>query len=173
MWSKPIEVADYDPAWPLLFADIAERVQAAFEDGPLVRVEHVGSTSVPGLPAKPIVDIDVIIQSRADLPEAITRLATLGYEHQGDGGISGRESFLSPSETPRHHLYVCAQDSAELRRHLAFRDYLRAHPIEVRRYGEIKRELAACHVSDIDAYVEGKTAFVQTVLVKALSNGTR
>ena len=155
MWSKPIEVADYDPAWPLRFADIAERIQAAFQDGPLVRVEHVGSTSVPGLAAKPIIDIDVVIPSRADLPEAIRRLATLGYEHQGDGGISSREAFQPPADTLYHHLYVCAEDSPELGRQLAFRDYLRAHQDAARQYGELKRDLAARHVTDIDAYVEG------------------
>lgn len=167
MWSRPIEVADYDPKWAEIFAEIAACVRAAFTDGPLFGIEHVGSTSVVGLPAKPIVDIDVIIPSRADLPEAITRLAILGYEHQGDGGIPGRESFRSPPETPRHSLYVCAEDSAELRRRLAFRDYLRAHPNAARQYGELKRELAARHVTNINGYVDGKTEFVQDVLTRA------
>ncbi len=167
MRSKPIEVADYDPAWPLLFAGIAERVQFAFANGPLTRIEHVGSTSVPGLPAKPIIDIDVVIPSRADLPDAIRRLATLGYEHQGNGGIPSREAFQPPAGTVYHHLYVCAEDSPELRRQLAFRDYLRAHPEAARQYGELKRVLAARHVTDIDGYVNGKTEFVQSILRKA------
>ena len=167
MWSKPIEVVDYDSAWPLLFADIAERVQAAFADGPLTRIEHVGSTSVPGLPAKPIIDIDVVIPSRADLPDAVARLAMLGYVHQGDLGITSRESFKRPIGTPPHNLYVCAEDSPELRRHLAFRDHLRAHPDDAGRYGDLKRELAARHVTDIDAYVNGKTKFVLGILGNA------
>ncbi len=173
MWSKPIEVVDYDPEWPILFAEIAAGVRAAFMDGSFVGIEHVGSTSVVGLPAKPIVDIDVVIPTRTDLPDAITRLAALGYEHEGDGGIPSREAFKPPANTVYHHLYVCAEDSPELRRQLAFRDYLRAHPDAAWQYGELKRELAARHVSDIDAYVEGKTAFVEAVLAKALSNGTR
>ena len=127
MGSKPIEVVDYDPSWPALFEDIAAPLRAVFVGGLLTRIEHVGSTSVPGLPAKPIIDIDVVIPSRADLPEAIARLATLGYVHQGDLGITSRKSFRQPEITPRHNLYVCAEDSPELRRHLAFRDYLRAH----------------------------------------------
>ncbi len=167
MWSRPIEVADYDPQWPSVFAGIAARVRAAFADGPLVEIEHIGSTSVPGLPAKPIVDIDVIIRSRADLPDAVARLATLGYEHQGDGGIPSREAFLPPADAVYHHLYVCAEDSPELERQLAFRDYLRAHPDAARQYGELKRELAARHVTDMDAYVNGKTVFVEAVLAKA------
>lgn len=166
-WRMPIEVVDYDPAWPLAFAEIAARVRVAFPNNSLVGIEHVGSTSVPGLPAKPIVDMDVIIPTRADLPDAIMRLAALGYVHQGDGGIRERESFRSPPETPRHYLYVCAQDSAELRWQLAFRDYLRAHPEQAAQYAALKRDLAARHVMDIDAYVEGKTAFVEAVLAKA------
>ncbi len=169
MWTKPIEVVDYNPQWPFTFAEIAASVQAAFTNGPQIEVEHVGSTSVIGLPAKPIVDMDVVIPSRADLPDAVMRLATLGYVHQGDGGIPGRESFRSPPNSPRHSLYICAQDSAERRRHLAFRDYLRAHPGDARQYGELKRELAACHVTDIDAYSSGKTEFAQKVLADALA----
>ena len=167
MGSKPIEVADYDPKWPVLFAEIAARVRAVFTDGSLACVEHVGSTSVAGLPAKPIVDIDVVIPTRANLPDAITRLAALGYEHQGDMGIPSREAFRRPPESPRHNLYVCAQDSPELQRHLAFRDYLRAHPDAARQYGELKRELAARHVSDRDAYVDGKAEFIRDILQKA------
>ena len=160
-------MVEYDPAWPVLFAQIAERVRAAFVGGSLTRIEHVGSTSVSGLPAKPIIDIDVVIPTRADLPETIARLATLGYTHQGDLGIMGREAFRSPPDAPPQNLYVCAEDSPELRRHLAFRDYLRAHPDDARRYGELKRELAARHVADIDGYVDGKAAFVEGVLEKA------
>ncbi len=167
MGSKPIEVADYDPKWPVLFAEIAARVTAAFTNGPLIRIEHVGSTSVPSLPAKPIVDIDVVIPTRADMPEAIRRLTVLGYAHQGDGGIPSREAFNPPAGVAYHHLYVCAEDSPELGRQLAFRDYLRAHPEAARQYGELKRGLAARHVTDIDAYVDGKTEFVQDILQKA------
>lgn len=166
MSNRLIEVADYDPSWPLLFAEITAPIRAAF--GPsLVALEHVGSTSVPGLPAKPMIDIDVVIPSRTDLPEAIARLAMLGYVHQGDLGITSRESFRSLPESPPQNLYVCAENSPELRRHLLFRDYLRAHPDEARRYGDLKRELAARHVTDIDAYVNGKTAFVRSILQKA------
>ncbi len=169
MRSKPVEVADYNPRWPLLFEEIAAPVRAAFADGPLARIEHVGSMSVPGLPAKPIIDIDVVIPSRADLPEAIARLATLGYVHQGDLGITSREAFRSPPDTPPQNLYVCAEDSPELRRHLLFRDYLRAHPDAAWQYGELKRALAARYVTDIDAYVNGKTEFVQKVVADALT----
>lgn len=167
MWSRPIEVVDYDPKWAGIFAEVAASVRGAFTDGPLLGIEHVGSTSVVGLPAKPIVDIDIVIPSRADLPEAIVRLATLGYTRQGDLGITSRESFRRPLDSPLHNLYVCAEDSPELRRHLLFRNYLRAHPYAAEQYGELKRELAARYVTDIDAYVDGKTEFIQDVLTRA------
>ena len=166
MERKPIEVVNYDPAWPLLFADVAERVQSAFDARRPIHIEHVGSTAVTGLAAKPIIDIDVVIPSRADLPDAIARLATLGYVYQGELGIISREAFKRPPESPPQNLYVCAEDSPELRRHLAFRDYLRAHPDDARRYAELKRELAARYVTDIDRYVDGKAEFIEAILAK-------
>ena len=161
--SVPVIVVDYDPAWPQLFEQLRDRVVAALGDL-VVAVEHVGSTAVPGLPAKPIIDLDVVIPAIADLPAAIERLATLGYVHRGDLGITGREAFSRPPDTPPHHLYVCARDSAELRRHLLFRDYLRAHPEDARAYGALKRQLAARFRDDREAYTEAKTAFVADIL---------
>lgn len=163
----PIEVVDYDPSWPAQFAEIAARVRAAFADGPLTAVEHVGSTAVVGLAAKPVIDMDVIVPSLTDVPGAIACLAALGYVHEGDKGVPGREAFLWPPGTRRHHLYLCLCGNAEYRRHIAFRDYLREHPDEAQRYEALKRELAARLFADRTAYSEGKTEFVETVLKKA------
>lgn len=172
---RRIEVADYDPAWPGQFEDYHALFSRVL--GPLaVAVEHVGSTSVPGLPAKPILDIDVVIESRADLPAVETALATLGYEHMGDLGIPGREAYSgkgvprdgSERLWPPHNLYVCARDNLELKWHLAFRDYLRTHPEAAAAYAEHKRELAAAHPHDIDAYVDGKEFFIRGCLRAAL-----
>jgi len=163
----PIIVVDYDPSWPGQFDEIAARVRAAFAGAPLVAVEHIGSTSVAGLAAKPIVDLNVIVPTRADLPDAIARLATLGYVHEGDKGVAGREAFRCPPGTARHHLYACAQDNAEHRRHIAFRDYLREHPEAARQYEALKRDLAARFRNDRPAYNDGKTDFVEAVLAKA------
>ena len=106
----PGVVVDYDPAWPATFARLRERVVEAL--GPLaLAVEHVGSTAVPGLAAKPIVDLDVVIAHRSDLPEVVRRLRPLGYRHEGDLGVTGREAFTTPGGLPAHHLYVCAAGS--------------------------------------------------------------
>lgn len=136
--------------------------------GPLVqRIEHVGSTAVPGLPAKPVIDLDVVIATPADLPEVITRLRALGYRHEGDLGIAGREAFTDPDAAPAHHLYVCAAGSPELARHLTFRDYLRGHPAQARAYAELKRSLAERFRTDREAYSRGKATFIERALAAA------
>jgi GrpB-like predicted nucleotidyltransferase (UPF0157 family) len=156
-----IVVSEYDPAWPRAFARIRSRIAPVLA-GVAIAIEHVGSTSVPGLSAKPIVDIDVIV--RADgVAAAIERLASLGYEHQGDLGVPQREAFRH-AHAPAHHLYVCVEGRPHLLNHLAFRDALRADSELAREYGNLKRELARRFPNDIDAYVAGKTAFVTSVL---------
>ncbi len=164
----PVLIVDYDPQWPDLFEELRAPVVAAL--GELaVSVEHVGSTAVPGLAAKPIIDMDVVVPSAADIPEAIRRLAILGYVHRGDLGIPGREAFTSPSEKPRHHLYVCALDSEELHRHRAFRDHLLTHPDDARAYADLKKSAARRFAEDRAAYNEAKTPFVEAVLQRASS----
>ena len=166
MISDAIEVHPYDPHWPQQFAETAARVRQALGTSLIVAMEHVGSTAVPGLAAKPVIDLNLVIPSTAELPTAITGLATIGYVHEGDKGIPGRDAFRWPPGEPRHHLYVCAAASAELRRQLLFRDYLRAHSEEARQYERLKRELAARFREDRLAYSEGKTPFIQAVLRK-------
>lgn len=162
----PVQIVDYDPGWPHLFQSLRERVLASL--GELAyAVEHVGSTAVPGLAAKPIVDIDVVVASSADIPEAIERLATLGYVHQGDFGICGREAFAPPSDVPAHHLYLCGRTSAELHRHLLFRDYLRTHPEDAAAYASVKRSAAEMCGGDRSAYTEAKSAFIVSLLRRA------
>ncbi|MHB0886957.1 MAG: GrpB family protein [Bacillota bacterium] len=163
---EPVIIIDYDPEWPRRFAVLKARAASALGDL-AVAIEHVGSTAVPGLAAKPIIDIDVVVGSAADVPPAIERLAAIGYVHEGEKGIPGREAFRWPAGEARHHLYLLARNNPELRRHLAFRDYLRAHPDAAREYGELKRRLAGRFRDDREAYTEGKTEFVTRVLKQA------
>ena len=105
----------YDPQWPILFEEL--RVKFSELLGNMVSaIEHVGSTSIPGLAAKPVIDLDVLLVSAAYWPESIRRLATLGYEHQGDLGIVGREAFRTPPTLFAHHLYVCLPNCEEFQR---------------------------------------------------------
>lgn len=156
---KPVIVVPYDPRWPELFARLRATLAAALGEV-AVGIEHVGSTAVQGLAAKPIIDIDVIISSMAVLPSAIERLASIGYSYEGDFGIPGREAFAAPCHEIEHHLYVCPVDSDELRRHLTFRNKLRADQAAADRYAELKFKLANKFCTDRAAYTEGKGTFI-------------
>jgi GrpB-like predicted nucleotidyltransferase (UPF0157 family) len=138
---SPVIIENYDPRWPLWFEMLRSRIAAVLKEL-AVSIEHVGSTAAPGLAAKPVIDIDVLLRSSTDLPVAIRRLAELGYEHEGDLGVSGREAFRAKAEAVRHHLYVCPPESREYKRHIAFRNYLEVHPADADAYALLKRELA-------------------------------
>ena len=159
-----VVIVDYDPAWPSRFASLAATVSAAL-GSVLVQVEHVGSTAVPGLPAKPVVDLDAVVLP-ADVPEAIDRLAAAGYIHLGERGIAGREAFAPPAGAVPHHLYVCPADSPALADHLRFRDALRADGRLAAEYGRLKRGLAARFGDDRDGYCEAKTEFIRAALAR-------
>jgi len=169
--TDPIIIEDYDPHWPAQFELLHSRIAPTL--AALARaVEHVGSTSVPGLAAKPIIDVDVLLHSAADLPEAIGRLATLGYCHQGDLGVHGRETFRAPSNSIPHHLYVHGPDSREYVRHVTFRDHLRANPEDAHSYEALKRALAREYRDKREAYSQSKTSFIEAILQKAGSSAT-
>ena len=158
-----IQVVDYDPEWPGRFEELRRMIWRAVSDV-AVSIEHVGSTSVPGLAAKPIIDMDIVVPSEQSMPTVIDKLAALGYIHRGDLGIAGREAFQRPSHSPAHHLYACPQASLGLRNHLAVREYLRARPESIRAYGELKKSLAIQHPNDIDKYIAKKSDFLLAIL---------
>jgi GrpB-like predicted nucleotidyltransferase (UPF0157 family) len=157
---------EYDPAWPAVFEALAAPVRDAV-DNLGAEVEHVGSTAVPGLAAKPVIDMDVVVASPDDVPAAIELLSALGYVHEGDEGISGREAFRWPPGAARHHLYVVVAGSAPHLDHIRFRDHLRADPEAAAEYAALKRELALRHRADRDAYTDAKADYVATVLTRA------
>ena len=160
---EPIVVAEYDPAWPELFEQLGQPVREALADLD-VEVEHVGSTAVPGLAAKPIVDIDVVVPTADAVPAAIEGLRGLGYVYQGEKGVAGRAAFLWPPGSPRHHLYVVVAGSEPHVAHIAFRDRLRSDSELAARYVALKRELAERHGADRFDYTEGKNDFVAAAL---------
>lgn len=162
MRTKNVVVLPYDPKWKADFEAIKRELISAI-GGLAVSVEHVGSTSVEGLSAKPIIDIDVVIPGYQVFEEVVSRLKTIGYFHEGDLGIKDREAFKY-SEKPHlqtHHLYVCPQDSRELLRHTTFRDYLRNHPDAVKRYSAVKEEAAKLFPDDIEKYMEYKSSCIE------------
>jgi GrpB-like predicted nucleotidyltransferase (UPF0157 family) len=169
MVASPIVIVDYDPAWVLIFRQIRDFVLPVVSDL-VIGIEHVGSTSVPGLAAKPIVDVDVVVSNEEDVRIAVQRLTALGYVHEGDLGVTGREAFVPPKSMTWHHLYIVTVDNLEYKRHILFRDYLRNNPLMAKQYGDLKVELAQRFHDDRGAYSVGKSDFVHEILRIAGSN---
>jgi GrpB-like predicted nucleotidyltransferase (UPF0157 family) len=169
---QTVVVVDYDPTWPDIFEQLRARVWPVVSDIALT-IEHVGSTAVPGLAAKPIIDMTVVVPSAREVPLAIARLATLGYEHRGDLGIEGREAFTRPEDLPAHNLYLSAPGSLGLQNQLAVRDYLRTHPTTAQAYGELKKRLAQQFPHDIISYIDGKTDLLLSILREQGLSGER
>ena len=163
---RTVVVVAYDPDWPAWFERLRARVWPVVSDLAL-EIVHVGSTAVPGLAAKPIIDMSIVVPSAAEVPDAIERVATLGYVHRGTLGVEGREAFGRPAGADDHNLYLCPTGSLGLVNQLAVRDYLRSDPDMARAYGELKRRLADQFPDDIDSYVCGKTDLVLEILRKA------
>jgi GrpB-like predicted nucleotidyltransferase (UPF0157 family) len=166
-----IEIVDYDPAWP----DIYERERAAIEAvlGPMIeRIEHTGSTAVPGLAAKPIVDVLLGLSREHDLGECVAPLQSIGYEYVAryETEFPDRRYFRKrrPAASYPHNLHIVRVGSDFWREHLAFRDHLRAHPEAAAAYGAHKRALAP-QFTDTNQYAEAKTDFVRSMLAVALS----
>ena len=162
MRTAKVIVLPYDRAWKTAFEAIKGELESAVGDL-VLGIEHVGSTSVEGLSAKPCIDIDVVIEDYGVFEEVVRRLAAIGYIHEGDLGIPDREAFCY-SDKPHlmtHHLYVCPRYSRELHRHITFRDFLRSHPEAVKRYGAVKEEGARLFPDDIEGYIAHKTPCIE------------
>ncbi|WP_457557327.1 GrpB family protein [Candidatus Harpocratesius sp.] len=166
MCPKSVIVVPYDPNWPEWFGKIKNYFLPALGSLTLA-IEHVGSTSVPGLAAKPIIDVDIVIH-RENFLKVREKLEQLGFIHEGDFGIHDREAFKPiskeiESKLPPLHLYVCPEDSEELHRHINFREYLKDHPSISARYGAVKIESAKKYPFDIDAYISAKSPIIQEI----------
>lgn len=160
-----IEVREYDPSWAERFdalrAEYAHALEAA--GVPYVAIEHVGSTAVPGLAAKPVIDIDVVVQ-RPDVEAASTVLVSLGFEPRGEIGIPDRWAFWEPNRLAGTNTYVIVAGSLALRNHLAVRDVLRADEQIRTAYGALKKRVAT-ESADIYEYGAGKNSMVQRILL--------
>jgi GrpB-like predicted nucleotidyltransferase (UPF0157 family) len=165
-----IVVVDYDPSWPRMFDDERQRIACAL--GPVVlAIEHIGSTSVPGLAAKPIIDLLVGVTSRAALlPRGVEALGGLGYAYlpEYESWLPGELFFRKGPPGPwTHHVHAMEPEGARWHDRLLFRDYLRAHPEAAGAYARLKRDLAASFGDDIAGYRDAKDAFVAATMMKA------
>ena len=157
MRTKSVIVMPYTEKWKSDFEAIQAELSPAL-DGLILSIEHVGSTAVAGLSAKPCIDIDVVIEDYSVFPAVAEKLETIGYIHEGDLGIPEREAFkyTDKPHLQTHHLYVCPRHSKELHRHITFRDFLRSNPEAVRRYSAVKETAASLFPNDIDQYMAYK-----------------
>jgi GrpB-like predicted nucleotidyltransferase (UPF0157 family) len=165
-----VVVVEYNPLWPLLFEEERARIQGIINPW-LESVEHIGSTSVTGLGAKPVIDIMVGIRSLDDAPECIRRLETVGYEYvpKHEAILPERRYFHKGASTHArtHHLHMVEKTNVFWQRHLLFRDYLRAHAETALEYYELKRALAERFRFDRGAYTDAKTSFIEAVVARA------
>jgi len=169
-------IVDYKDSWPRHFQEV-RAVLADELDDDVHSIEHVGSTAIPEVPGRPIVDVHLGVPDREAMERVIDRLAGLGYVHEGDRGVPGRETFRRkgpdvPLTTPKrdwypHHLYALLTGTPEMERHLVFRDHLRADAEDREAYIRLKRRLVEEHGSDREAYEAGKEEFIEKILEKA------
>jgi len=158
---KTIVVVPYDEKWKVEFEKIKRELLVVLGCY-VIAIEHVGSTSVEGLAAKPIIDIDIVIKDYNSFENVKNMLEEIGYNHNGDLGIKERHAFkyTNKPHLMKHHLYVCPKYSETLKMHLAFRDYLRTNPKDRDWYGEIKTLAAKHYPQDIDGYMKAKAPCV-------------
>ena len=170
---RAVQVLLYDPRWPARFATTAAELRAAL--GPAaVAVHHVGSTAVPGLAAKPVVDVLAVADDLGAVDGAEPSLVGLGYEPRGEYGLPGRRYFVRGADGRRtDHVHVYGEGDPAVARHLAVRDYLRAHPEEAAGYGALKAAVAGRYPDDNRRYAEAKGPFVAALERRALAWAAR
>jgi len=162
-----IEVVPYDSTWPKQFEEEASRIKPIFAEN-FVAIHHIGSTAVPGLAAKPTIDIVLEVKNIELVDECNNPMAELGYEAWGEYNIPGRRFFVKGKDKRTYHVHTFQADSADIARHLYFRDYLKSHPKEAKEYADFKIKLAQQFANDRRSYVLSKQDFVKTLEQKAI-----
>ena len=159
----------YDPRWAASFEHSAREVKAALGQN-LLAIHHIGSTSIPGIHAEPIIDMLAVARDLRRIDDCADRMQQIGYEAMGEFGIGGRRYFRRDNSagvrTEQVHVFVAK--SPHVVRHLAFRDFLRSHPKLAQEYSQLKQQLAAEYPVDIEAYMDGKDPFIRQAEAKAL-----
>jgi len=160
---RTIEIAPYDPAWADAFQAEAGSLSAVFGRD-LAEIEHIGSTAVPGMMAKAVIDILIVVEDLERVPQRIEAMQVLGYEHRGEAGIPGRQFFRKDTGGIRsHHVHIFPEGHPSIAAHINFRDYLRAHPEHAQAYAQLKLELAARFRTSPTEYTEAKTDFIEQI----------
>jgi len=163
-----VRLEDPSPRWAEEYARESARIGAALGDA-IEDMRHIGSTSIPSIPAKPIIDIMIGLRRIEDVMSTVEPLRVLGYGYRGEFGIPGRHFFVrgEPPRPATHHVHVVACGGDFWKKNSIFRDYLVLHPELAQEYAEVKRSLAKQFANDRDGYTRGKDAFIRSVLVRA------
>lgn len=160
---RSIEVVPHDPQWADAYQTEVQKLAELFAPD-LAKFHHIGSTAIPGILAKPVIDIMVVVAELTDIQDRITAMEALGYEHRGEAGIPGRQFFRKDTAGVRsHHVHIFEAGHPNIAIQLNFRDYLRAHPAEAQAYSQLKQELAARFRESPPEYTEAKTNFITTI----------
>ncbi|SCB25880.1 GrpB family protein [Rhizobium multihospitium] len=162
-----VELVPYDPCWPGDFERIREKLERLLAPY-VVTIEHIGSTSIPGIAAKPLIDIDIILRGSADVPAATQILLEQNYEPRGNRYDDDVWAFMRRDGRPPERIYLCPPNNRTHVHRVIFRDYLRAHPAEAAAYAALKLELAEMHRHDGDRYTAEKRHFVDAIIEKAV-----
>ena len=165
---RKVEVSSYQEQWPIQFREEAEKIKAIFGEE-IIAIHHIGSTAVPNLDAKPIIDLMPIVKQISHVDSYDDQMRELGYDPRGEYGIEGRRYFPKGEDHRTHHVHMFQAGSRHIERHLAFRDYLKEHPTVKEQYGQLKKTLAQQFPFDMDAYIRGKNDFVQSTEEAALA----
>ncbi|WP_100011235.1 GrpB family protein [Lentibacillus sediminis] len=164
---RKVEVTSYNINWPAMFKEEANKLHSIF-GSETIEIHHIGSTSVNGLKAKPVIDMMPVVKNISRVDDFNTAMMGIGYEPLGENGISGRRYFRKGGDDRTHHVHVFELGSGDIERHLAFRDYLGTHPDALQSYGDLKEELARSFPDDMESYIKGKEPFVLEIERKAL-----
>ncbi|WP_137744682.1 MULTISPECIES: GrpB family protein [Robertmurraya] len=164
---RKVEVCPYNEKWAQMFIEEAESLNHIFRKD-IIDIHHIGSTAVPGLKAKPIIDIMIVVKNINHIDRYNMKMKEIGYDPKGENGIVGRRYFQKGGDNRSHHVHIYQKGSYEIKRHLAFRDYLKSHPDEMEYYGNTKEELAQQFPYDIESYINGKDYLVKDIELKAL-----
>ena len=178
---RKVEVVPHNPEWHNLFKTEAKAIALALNaiaqtnESNVIDIHHIGSTAIPHIYAKPIIDLLVEVKDINEVDRQNHLMENLGYQAMGEYGISGRRYFRKDNSlgTRTHHVHIFETNSPEIKRHLAFRDYMTAHPSEAQQYSNLKRKLAHQYPHDIESYMDGKHDFIQNIDRKAALEGKR
>ena len=164
-----VEVVPYNPQWKQEFNSESQKIQKILADN-VVIIHHIGSTAIPNIYAKPVIDFLIEVKNINLISQQTLAMEKLGYEAMGEFGLVGRRYFRkeNPSGIRTHHVHIYQTNSPEIKRHLAFRDYMLAHTQDAEQYSQLKQELARKYPNDIESYMDGKDEFVKRMEKKAI-----